>query len=537
MENSSNLGYNTYVLRAIKDVTECSRILVYNSSSFIGNQNYSRLNLYNLEDIFFNLLYNSDTRTYNSKCLVLDKTEDYFEYDCNNTVTPGFNIIIYLTPNDTPAGYTEFLNPQGRISDIDIVRIYLKFKVEIGEISIELNNSLYRVKNRLGSGLMGKELWQFSPSDSIATKISKVKKDQKYTSHLTAFLDANNKSSVFLCDRTLGPENNMVVLDFLKDIDIFGGEEYTNFQIGYYKDDIVLYAWTYIDDGVGYYYRITSLLNQVDYKYTRLSGTEYVDTIGKYNSSEVSKDLLYCSGKYLVFRINYRGTYNIIALFDTSCDKWVDLESTNPIVDPLDKTSKIYELPKPNAIQSYDTAIELIPSLANTYLDLKEFIKTERSLAIIKKTGDWFFIKWGNLCIATCMSYSVVMTQEEYTKSIVLNDNSLLLDYDTYYLLYHGVRKKEYYTEKARSVMSGSSLVDSTELGIKVCRDSDYLKYEDYYKKSEIAIIKKTDVVYNTILNSFRRQPLYTYEVPSNIIGAIGSIIFYINQYNNINYI
>ena len=62
-------------------------------------------------------------------------------------------------------------------------------------------------------------------------------------------------------------------------------------------------------------------------------------------------------------------------------------------------------------------------------------------------------------------------------------------------------------------------------------------QYLDLYRKSEIAIVHKSELVFNSILDSFRHQPLYTYQVPKRIIGGLGNLIFYINQQNNINYL
>ena len=550
MENLlDNLGYNTYVLRTIRSVTECKKILLYNKNSFVGIQGYSRLNLYNLEEIFFNLLYNRNTHTPDSHCLIvsrdlsdpIDAPNIPFEYDCRNTSTNGFNIIIYIDDNENPCGYTEFLNIQGRVSEV--VKIYLKFNIDIGEITLELNNSLYKVRDRLSRDFIGTELNKFSSSENIVSRIKKMPKDQKYTAHLSAFLGSNNKSNIFLSDRSLLYSNLMTRLSLLKNNNnIFSGEVYSNFQIGYYGSDIVLYSWIYLNNSIGYYYKITSLITYNDYKHTHsTSSGECIDTIGRYNDLEVSKDLLYCAGKYLVFRVFYNQYNSVVALFDTSTDSWVESKEPNIIVDPLDEKMRVYEIPKANTIQSYDTAIELFPYLINTYFDFNTYIHRTRSIEILKKTGDWIFIKnsINNLYMATCLSYLVYMTYDEYLRCIVINNNTILIDGENYHTIYHGIREKEYYTEKARCVVNNSILHD-VELRnkiIQMCSDNEELDYLELYKKSEVSIVFKDDIIYNTILNSYRRQPTYTYSIPQNIIGAIDSIIFYIDQNNNINYI
>lgn len=547
MENLlDNLGYNTYILKTIRSVTECKKILLYNKNSFIG----TRLNLYNLEDIFFDLLYDRNNNIPKDNCLIIERAlEDPldaplipFEYNCENERINGFNMIIYMDDNNYPTGYTEFINTQGKISEI--IKIYLNFSIEVHQIILKLNNSLYKVRDRLPNNLIGSDINKFSSSKDIVSKIKRIPKDQRYTSHLSTFLGESNKANVFLSDRTLLNDNSMIKLNLLKDTNIFAGEEYSNFQIGYYGLDIVLYSWIYLDDSIGYYYKITSLITYEDYKHTHSYGENtYVDTIGRYDDLEKSKELLYCAGKYLVFRIYYNQYNSVMALFDTTTDSWIKLSEPNVIVDPLDEKMRIYELPKANTIQTYNTALDLFPDLINTYFDLNTYIRRTRELNLLKKFGDWFFIKGvinnSEIYIATCLSYSIYMSREEYLGSMVINNNTILINSDSdYYTIYHGICKKEYYTEKARCILSNSALHD-VELDnkgiIHMCSElEDY--YLDMYRKSEIAIIFKNDLVYDTILNSYRRQPLYTYNIPSNIIGSIDSIIFYIDQNNNINY-
>ena len=536
MATSDNLGYNTYVLGTIKNVIDSEWILVYNKNSFINDQNYSRITLYNLSDIFYNSLYFGEDN-FNSNCLLIDRdrTGEFFEYNCDNRVTNGFNIIIYLGNIENsyiPLGYTEFMNTQGLVSEF--VNIYLDFNIESKNIELKLTNSLYQNKDSLGKSLIGTELWQFTNSADVKNRLKRTQKDQHYSSHISSFMGTHNKSGIYLGDRTLLPSGDLTKLVFINDTNIFEGEEYSNFQIGYYGNDIVLYSWDYVNDNIGFYYKIVSLIDQKEYKYTRQPG---IDIVTKYDQKETGKTLLYCAGKYLVFQISYK-TYSKIALFDTSCDMWVKLDCSSPIVDPLDKNSIIYEFPESSKIQSYETAIEILPALSDIYLNLEEFINEKKSFRIIKKCGNWFFIDAGDLCIATCMTYSVYMTKEEYYKSNVINNNTLLISYDSYYIVYHGIRNKEYYTERARSVKNSKTLRFSDTLKIYICEDSEINKYTEYYNTSEISIVLKSDVIYNVILESYRRRPLYSrLKVPDKIIGAVRGIIFYLSKYNNINYL
>ena len=553
MANLDNLGYNTYILGTIKSITECKRILVYNKNSFINYSNYSRLTLYNLNDIFDAVLFNGNCP--NEHCLMLERSLDDaedpsnipFHYDCDNDITNGFNIIIYVKDDNTPAGYTEFINTQGNISDS--IDIYLKFSVEINKIEIGFTNSLYKIKGSLQKDFLGPELNDYTSSKVIISDVEGLPKCSKYTSHLSSFLSEHSKDNVFLGDRVLTKDGNDLVLsklNLLNNADLLEGETYDHLQIGYYGDDIVLYSWINIQDPdpnnySGIYYKIVSLIDRNVYKHTRIELDGMVDTIPTY-FNEISKDLLYAAGRYLVFRLNYRRN-SIIRLYNTEEDIWVESKEDNVIVDPFDKKAIIYELPKSTSIQSYDVAIELIPELSNVYFDLKSFISERRSLNIVRKIGDWFIIssKEGNKTyyIATNMFSVIYMTEYDYNNLVAINDNALLIKEDNYYVLYYGIRKKTYYTEKARSLKYNSEM-ENTELisgiTIEMSNDSEKNDYINYYSSSEIAIIEKSDLIYNTILNSFRRQPLNDITVPENIFGSIGGILYYIKN-NVINYL
>lgn len=547
-----SLGYNTYILKTIKSVTECKKIIVYNKKSFRGDYNYSRINLYNLTDIFYRSLYNKISGNYDPRCLPIVRDlsdpllfrEIPFEYNCENTTTNGFDVIIYIADDGSPAGYTEFLNVQGRISQT--IKIYLNFNIESYNIELKLNNYLYKIKDLLPNNFIGNELNKFAKSSDIKDKIDRLPKNQWYTNHLTSFLSSNNKSNIALGDRALLYTGDLFKINFSKNSNIFIGEEYSYYQIGYYGSDVVLYSWIYLQDGSELYYKITSLLTQMVYKYTHQVGDTIVDTVGKYDPKETKQELIYCAGKYLVFNITYT-TYSKVVLFDTTNDSWVNTKGPNPIVDPLDRKMIINELPKSSTIQSYSTALELFPSLSDIYFNLHEYINITKKLEILKKYGDWFFIRYKNelenknFYIATCSSQTIYMTFEEYQNCIIINNNTILIKTsDTYYTMYYGNKRKEYWTEKARCLNNNSILHDiSLRNGIiYMSSDVEESKYLEFYNKSEVAIIYLNDLLYNTLLDSFRHQPLYApYRVPSRIIGALGGLIFYINQDNNLNYL
>lgn len=542
MANSNNLGYTTHILSTIKSITECKRILVYNRNSFVSDLNYNRLTLYNLVDVFNNALVdenNTSNYGFNNNCLLINRsmedeediTNNPFKYTCNNLRTSnGFNIIIYLSNLDgSPVGFTEFVNTQGRISER--IFIYLKFNIKGIELELHLSNSLYKIKDTLEKDFIGTELNEYTSNFVIDDDIKKIIKDSKYTTHLSSYLNKNNKNNIYLNDRFLNSDKNMIKLNLQNNYDFGLSTEFEKQQATYYREDIVIYSWKIVDNQIRY--QIVSAINGQSY-----IESDFYDTIDFYDSKVLSQDVLYCAGKYIVVKLVYKNSTKV-KLFDTENINWVETTEDNVVVDPFDREAEIYELPRSVSIQSLDTAYFLFPDLVNIYLDLGNYLDIYRELEVFRKIGDWIIIKnkkdGKNFYIATNMFSVVYMTEDDYNNMIVINDSAFLINEETYYVVYYGVRKKTYYTEKARSLDTGFGLTTRTD-GFKICEDSEYEDYIELYNKKEIDIIFKESDLLSSIFNQFRKRPLNRYTVPSNIVSAVGGIIYY-KENNKLSYI
>jgi len=542
MANSDNLGYTTHVLSTIKSITECRRILVYNRNSFVSNQNYSRLTLYNINEIFYNVLVDeSNTSNYgfNDNCLLIERriddeediTNNPFPYICSNLRTPnGFNIIIYLSNIDSsPVGYTEFVNTQGRISEG--INIYLKFNIKGIELELHILNSLYKIKDTLTKNFIGTELNKYTSNFIIKNDIKKILKDSKYTTHLSAFLNKKSKDNIYLNDRFLDSDKNLIKLDLKNNYDFGLSIEFEKQQATYYRDDIVIYSWKIVNNQIRY--QIVSAINGQSY----IQG-DFYDTIDFYDSKVLSQNVLYCAGKYIVVKLVYRNTTKI-KLFDTDNINWVETAEDNIIIDPFDREAEIYKLPRSVSIQSLDTAYFLFPDLVNIYLNLGNYINTYRELEIFRKIGDWIIIKnkknGKNFYIVTNMFSVIYMTEDDYNNMIVINNTTFLIKEENYYIIYYGIRKKTYYTEKARSLNTGVGLIAGPN-GILICNDDEAENYIEIYNKKEVDIVFKDSDLLSSIFNQFRKRPLSKLTVPSNIVCAIGGIIYY-RENNKLSYI
>ena len=539
MASSNNLGYTTHVLSTIKSITECKRILVYNRNSF----NTGRLTLYNINEIFYNILVdesNTSNYGYNDNCYIIDRriddeedmTNNPFPYICSNLRTPyGFNIIIYLSNVDgSPVGYTEFVNTQGRISER--IDIYLKFNIKGVELELHLSNQLYKRKDSLTNDFIGTELNKYTSNFVIENDIKKILKDSKYTTHLSTYLNEKGKNNIYLNDRFLNSEKNMIKLNLKNNFDFGLSMEFEKQQMTYYRDDIVVYSWKITEDNK-IKYQIVSATNGQSYIHD-----DFADTIEHMDEKVLSQEVLYCAGKYIVVKINYKNNYYKIKLFDTENICWVDTKEDNVIVDPFDKEAEIYELPISTSIQSLDTAYFLFPELVNIYLDLGNYINTSRELEVFRKIGDWIIIRNRSnnktFYIATNMFSVIYMTKDDYDNMIVINDSTLLLVEEDYYVVYYGVRKKTYYTERARSLNTGIGL--TTYNNIKICDDGEAEDYIEIYNKKEVDIVFKESDLFSSIFNQYRKRPLSNLVVPSDIVCALGGIIYY-KENNKLSYI
>lgn len=539
MVNSDNLGYTTRVLSTIKSITECKKILVYNRNNFANDpdSNYVRLTLYNLEQIYNDVLVVGSG--YDDRCCeitreIVDKediTNNPFHYDCSNINTPnGFNIIIYLSNvDDSPVGFTEFINTQGRVSEN--IDIYLKFNINGLILDLHMSNELYSKRSLMTGDFLGTELNKYTSNFVIDKDIKNILKDSKYTTHLSSYLCENNKNNIYLNDRILNSDKEIIKLNLKNNYDFGLGPEFEKQQLTYYRDDIVVYSWKMNGNEVKY--QIVSAISGNSYIYD-----EFADTIHVLDSKVKKQEVLYCAGKYIVIKITYRNKTRI-RLFDTENMCWVDTKEDNVIVDPFDREAEIYELPRSVSISTKDSAYFLLPELVNVYLDLGDYISTYSELEVFRKIGDWIIIKnrrpGKDFYIATNMFSVIYMTKDDYDNMIVINNSTLLLKENTYYVVYYGVRKKTYYTERARSLSTGIGLT-ANENNIQLCNDDELEYYTELYNKKEICIVIKDSDLFSSIFDQFRKRPVSKLIVPSNIVGAIGGIIYY-KENNKLSYI
>lgn len=531
MENY-NTGYSTYVIGNSSNISNSLEVILYNK-----NDNWDpklpKISLYNIEQVYSGLLTSSG-----GNYIRLNRTTSKEPFKYENNLPSGFTVIIYMSVIDnTPIGYTEFLNPQGKGSNINI---YISLDSSISsQIQINLSNSLDQLKNNSTTGknfLDNVNLYNYSGAQTIKQDLG-ADNYPRYTSHVYHIQD--NEQMNLLLDYGIGNSTGFHKINLNHDVNIDPySHNYENHQIGFYGKDIVLYSWT------GNKYSIKSLVKKTRFGnpevYTTSSGADY----SIFEDMRSNQEIFYFSGRFIItIGTNYPST---LELYDIEKSQWISTDYQNFFLDTLDPRSRIISTP---GNISNKSITNYIPSINSTFLNLTDYTKYT-NINIIKKVGDWYVFKnkqssQKDFHIYSCIDRLVYTVNTD--ESPILINNSLLMihtvDEDLgldYYTIYYepGI---SYYTEKARATSRNSELEYSEELGILVSKDEEFEKYKGYYNEGKILVIHRNNPtgIFGTILTGFRRSyfkaSLKT-EVPK-IIASISGLLYYIDEDGYLNYI
>lgn len=530
MENF-NKGYNTYILGTSNNASTSLEILLYNKSDWYGVNKLPKLSLYNLSQV-----YSQITSSKDKKYLILnrDGIEDPFKYGLKNGKITGFSVIIYIsTVENSPIGYTEFLNTQGINNNIDI---YISFSSNISNIiNIELINSLSQLRNNTNVGknfISDENLYNYVSKKTVLDEISRIDPYPRYTSHVYNLI--NNKETNILLSNGVISNNGFykIILNSGVNIDPYLNL-FENHQLGVYGRDIVLYSWS------GNKFSIYSLLKRTKFGNPVVYTTDNVD----YNILEDlgnNQKIYYFSGRFIITITT--DFSNTLGLYDLKKKIWITPEYSNFFLDILDPKSIIYSIP--NNVTSFNIT-NYLPEINNTFINLSEFSKYS-NIVILEKIGQWYVFKNKKSTIQDYNIYSCINKSLTVVRDvdipIVINDSVIMVRTTTedldYYTVYLG-DGIEYLSEKARSIESGVDLEYDSELGILFCNDDNSETYKNYYREGKIKIVNKRSGIFGTVLEGFRKGYLkdnIDKEVP-NIIGAFFGIMYYINEDSYLNYL
>ena len=521
METLSNLGYNTYIQGSIKNVTECLNIVLYNKSSI----DVEKISLYNM-----NSVYNKVLSTGKYVRLSRENTVDVFKYYYDNGVISGFDVILYVSNTDskTVSGYTEFLNIQGSIRNLSIK---LDFSSEISDgIRITISNSLSQVRGEnttINKNFIGDDLFNFTGS----TKIKNEKLDNKlyYTNSIKSLLKSRgNRQYIFSGNYTVLPNFEIINVGLNNDIDIdfLGAGLFNKFQVGYYDNDPCAY-----------------LLNETSGNYAIISLTK-VNNFGKpiiYTTNSINgyytfpegSTVNYFAGSYA--SLNHEGT---LKLYDIKRKEWCEEISEGFLLDQLNPYYGLIKFPK---LLNYQTLVQYVPDIKNSFFDIENYSKSYQ-IKVIGKKGEWYILKQEraesnqNLLIYTNLTKSVVVSEINDNTPIVINNSVLMIDNNDYYSVYRedGIL---YYSEQARKIIEGGTVEKNEDLGgIDFCYGTENDKYTELYKNRSIEIVWNDQSLADSYFSSFKRDVLKVNKVPK-IVDCLSGLLFYLRDNKYLNYL
>lgn len=530
-----NTGYSTYVVGTSNNAASSLEIILYNRSDY---KDIPKISLYNMSQVYSSIM---DEGRYAR--LTRDSTDDPFIYE-KGLLENGFTVILYISNvSNTPVGYTEFLSQQGTVNSLNI---YTEFNSSISSmIRLELNNSLGQLRNNstVEKEFSSKDVvYMYTPPEEVKYDISISDSYPRFTSHVYHILENRNMS--LKTDQGIimggGGNSGKISLNTGVDIDPYG-HSYTNFQIGFYGSDIVLYSWK------GNMFTIQSLLQRTRFGnpvvYTTNEGDQDYSLIEDLGSTRV---IYYFSGRFIVtMTTNYPST---LELYDLERKKWMESKYPNFFLDTLDPRSIVTSIPSNVSSRNIST---YIPEIGSIFLDLDQF-STYTNINIVKKIGDWFVLKnritsSQDFHTYTCIDKTVHVVKLK-EKPLAINNSILMvrtideknsLDYYTFYCS-PGI---EYYTEKARAAKNGSSLKVDNELGILFCdnNDEETDTYRSYYREGKIKVVHSKDGAIGNFLEGFRRGYCNSISDISgnlNIVASIYGMIYYLDKENrNLSYL
>lgn len=523
--SNNTLGYNTYILGTVKKIVTCSEIILYNNSRV----STEKISLYNINTVYREVLSSG-----NYIRLIRNNETDPFEYESSENFN-GFNVIIYLSDSDnTPTGYTEFLNIQGEELNINI---YIKFSSNIGnDIELILTNSLNQLRSNTTSNkyFIGEGLNQYVSCQEVLNNVKNSDSYSKYTTHLSSIKKDGELENI-LFDFGILKGSNMYKNNILGNLNIDPFEiGFNNYQIGYFGNDIVVYEW---DDKLRYNIFSLSRVNKFGNPISLINnisiGYDFIpETIGNYNISKINR---FSSG--LVFITDEVGNNLTYSLLNSGIIE----EGNNLLIDELDPKGHYTVLP---LVLTMNNIYDYCPEISSSFIDLEE-INKQGSITLIKKVGSWIVLRQRrsggkNILIYSNNSMNIYINETE-DDVLIINDQLIAIrtivkeENKEYYSIYSG--KGQYYSEKVKTLISPSGkLIYDNELGIYINNDTYFGDYKKLYNDKTIKLSVVGESIKNSYFKKFRRNILPQNQTLPKILGILRGIIFYLDD-NKLNFL
>lgn len=459
--SNNTLGYNTYILGTVKNVVTCSEIILYNNSKV----STEKISLYNINTVYREVLSSE-----NYMRLTRDNENNPFEYKSSENFN-GFNVIIYLSNSDnSPTGYTEFLNIQGEELNINI---YIKFSSNIGEgIELILTNSLSQLRSNTTSNkyFIGENLNQYVSCQEVLNNIENSESYSKYTTHVSSIKKDGDLENIIF-DFGILKGSTMYKNNILGNLNIDPFEiGFNNYQIGYFGNDIVVYEW---DDKLRYNIFSLSRVNKFGNPISLINnvsiGYDFIpETIGNYNISKINR---FSSGlAFITDDIGNNLTYSLL-------NSGIIEEGNDLFIDELDPKGHYTILP---LVLTTSNIYDYCPEISSSFLDLEE-VNKQGFISLVRKIGSWIILKQRrsggkNILIYSNNSMNLYVDEME-DEVLIINDQIIAIktiiekENKEYYSIYPSTG--QYYSEKVKTLISSSGkLTYDEDLGIYINNDT-----------------------------------------------------------------
>ena len=502
MAISNQLGYNTHILGTVKAASETKTIVVYNKNELSDNPEYTRLSLYNISSVW-------DVVVRDGRYLRLNRksAQENFIYEYEK-FPQGFNIILYLTSADTPIGYTEFVNVQGLVRDINIsINLYSTTLIDPDEFSVTLTNSLVELKTSISPVLKdtGDGLDLYPPEKAVRDSVEKTITRNQWVSTISSHIKKDSLDTLYTTGG-VSQRGRMMKLGVIQDIPY---NQYSNpiknFQVTEYNGDLVMYTWW---DGC---YNVFSLLENNRFG----SPIIYTKSKNGYFTLPESETIDYVTGKYIVTESG--------RFYDISRGEWVMSGMSSVIVPSTN--GRLWGIPEHTNLAEY------IPDLNNTFLDIIGYSATISPLTLIRQVSEWWIFgiqRTPGLYVMSGPFGYLYLTKDDLPGVMVLGGRVVMVKNENYYTIYNFSTPRGLATESARVILENGKLVELDDTGIMICDSGEERNevYNKYRKEGIISWVFVGEDLIGSELEVYRRAPLYTVTVPE-IVATWGGLIFY----------
>lgn len=485
-------SYDTYYKTSPYDLIECKRIRLFKWIK------YPRLTISNMEEVLSIAASDPEIKFWDSKRDNFDITTPFEFRDFTPESPMEFNVVFYLSLYDEALGFTLFSNIQNT-SDIESLNIYLKFRYEIEEFEVVLENNLTEHIEQIFTGNLDVE--ETRNSDLYTTK--KMILDQYVDSYPRYSSDVHH----YINDSTVSLTNNDKYISHsyysklkLNEIEITYPE---NVNVGMYKRDIVAYEWNRTN------YKVTSLvrknLNGTPYQYfiDRPGYTGDISEIGDVVISKVISEYVICndseSGREDILFNSRTGkirskTPDIQFLSNHYLERSGYLVNNNPKYSELtDKITSSELLGYVRAVLGAETLVGYIVGFEGTFV-------------VVENGED---VTYSNL--------EGIIKVKKSSDIIVINDNCILEQKNS--------RFNFYFTDSGSMVSSYDYTINTGSKSV--------LETKEEYQHLMIQISMNTRS--HQLFDGFRKNPI-TYDIIPNIKCAFGGVLFYVED-NKLKYL